>query len=66
MLLGGSKQRSYTPDMARFEGGDGSAESADFLEGYDGREWSAMWKSVPVKIAAAGVLALALAAIGGF
>ena len=49
--------------MARFEGGDGSPE---FLEGYDGREWSATWKSVPVKIAAAGVLALALAAIGGF
>ena len=52
--------------MARFEGGDGSAESPEFLEGYDGHEWSATWKSVPVKIAAAGVLAVALAVIGGF
>ena len=49
--------------MALFEGGDGSPE---FLDGYDGHEWSATWRSVPVKIAAVGVLAIALAAIGGF
>ena len=49
--------------MARLEGGDATPE---FLDGYDGHEWSATSRSVPVKIVVAGVLMLALAAIGGF
>ena len=55
-------ERPVSP-MARFEGYDGSPE---ILEGNDGREWPATWSSARIKVAAAGVLALALAAIGGF
>ena len=49
--------------MVRFDGGDASPE---VLDGYDGREWSATTRSVPVKIVVTCVLALSLAAIGGF
>ena len=48
--------------MARVEGHD---ESPDVLDGYDGRVWPAIWSTSRIRIAAAGVLALALAA-GGF
>ena len=49
--------------MARVEGHD---ESRDVLDGYDGPRGLAIWSTARIRIAAAGVLALALAAAGGF
>ena len=49
--------------MARVEGHD---ESRDVLDGYDGRAWPAIWSTPLIRIAAAGVMALAVAAAGGF
>ena len=48
--------------MARTEGYDGAPE---ILSG-GGREWPAAWTSVRTKVAVVGLVAVALAAIGGF
>ena len=49
--------------MARVEGHD---ESLDVLDGYDGRVWPAIRSTSRFRIAAAGLLTLALSAAGGF